>query len=57
MASIHRFEDIKDISVDISKYEAHIDIKDIRDSTDRIELSLIDAAYLLEKLQEKIKKI
>lgn len=52
-----RIEDIHDISIDTSRYEVEIDIKDIRGSTTRIVLEAIDAELLLERLQEKIKQV
>jgi hypothetical protein len=47
-------EGIKDIKVEISKYEVRIDFEQ-QNGTTRLELNVTNAAYLVEKLQEKIK--
>lgn len=50
------FEGIKDINVDISSFDTHIDfeMKAFETvSTTRLEISASDAKYLYEKLKEK----
>ncbi len=50
-------EDIHDITIDISIHEVEIDIKDVRGSTARIEMSRDDAELLAERLTEALRKI
>lgn len=49
-------EDIHDISIFTTTKETIIDIKDIRGSTARIEMSRDDAEFLNEKLNEILNK-
>ncbi len=49
-------EDIHDIDVITTKYEAKIDFKGIQGATSRLEMSLKDAEFLLERLAEALKK-
>jgi hypothetical protein len=52
-----RIEDIHDISIDTSRYEVEIDIKDIRGSTIRVELKKDDAELLNERLHKALNKL
>jgi len=53
----YKIEDIWDISIDTTTRETKIDIKDIRGSTARIEMSRDDAELLTERLHEVLKRI
>lgn len=50
-------EDIHDISIFATIHETIIDIKDIRGSTSRIEMSRDDAELLMERLHEVFQKV
>ena len=50
-------EDVHDITIDITVHTTTVDIKDIRGSTARIELSRDDAELLVERLHEALSKV
>lgn len=53
----YTIDDVHDITIDITVHTTTVDIKDIRGSTARIELSRDDAELLVERLHEALSKV